>query len=86
MSLLVHLFFALTSVAHATYVGFFPSQRQLQLSYGLMAGTLISGTYLVVSSGAHMLSACLSGLAYVGFVSVLLAIAQRRLAHQHNNR
>ncbi len=80
MILLPHIIIALASVAFSTYAAFAPSQTKLRASYGLLAGTLITGTWLVVSSHAAILSACVTGLAYTGIVTTLLAVANRRLA------
>ena len=84
MVLLVHLVLALTSVVWATVVLIAPSRFRLRISYALVALTLTSGTYLVVSTHAPMLQSCMSGLFYTGFVSLGLAAAHRKLAAQHN--
>jgi len=83
MILLLHITIALASVGLTTYAFFNPSQVKLHASYGLVALTLISGTYLVVSSGAHILQACVTGLMYVGAVSVGLVAVRYKLAKVH---
>jgi hypothetical protein len=80
MILILHISVALLGIAQATYALFAPSQRKLQVVYGLLAATLASGTYLVWQSHASILSACMSGLLYTGAVSALSAGAQYRLA------
>jgi hypothetical protein len=84
MLLLSHIIIALASVVYASYLILRPSKTGLRVSYGLVAATLASGTYLVVSTGAPMLSSCMSGLFYTGFVSVVLAYANRKLALQES--
>jgi hypothetical protein len=80
MILGAHIFIALASVAYTTYLFFAPSQSRLNVSYGLTAATLLSGTYLVVSRGTHILESCVLGLLYIGAVSVVIASARRELA------
>jgi hypothetical protein len=84
MILLTHLVLALTSVVWATAVLIAPSRFRLRISYALVALTLISGTYLVVSTHAPMLQSCMSGLFYTGFVSLGLAVAHRKLTAQRD--
>ena len=79
MILIAHILIALTSVAFATYAFFAPTKAKVNTSYGLIAATLLSGTYLVVSTGANMLHACMTGLVYALSVSVVTYAAQRKL-------
>ncbi len=80
MVLLLHILIALASVAYATYVFFQPSKTRLHVSYALVATTLTSGFYLVVSHPAHLMQACLTGLMYLGVVAVFIASAHYQLA------
>ena len=80
MILLFHIIIALSSVAYSTYLFFVPSKKKLYASYGLVGLTLASGTYLVVSTGAHILQSCLTGLVYIGVVSTVIVGARYRLA------
>lgn len=80
MILIAHVIIALSSVAFSTYLFFRPSRIKLHVSYGLIAGTLTSGTYLVASTGTHILEACSMGLLYIGVVAVLTASARRDMA------
>ncbi|MFA5004030.1 MAG: hypothetical protein WC498_02010 [Candidatus Saccharimonadales bacterium] len=82
MLILSHVIIALTSVLFSTYLFFRPSQRKLQASYGLTALTVSSGTYLVVSTHAKILEACLTGLMYLGAVGIATIAAHRKLALQ----
>lgn len=80
MLLVCHVLIALGSVAFSTYLFFWPSLAKVRVSYGLVAATLTSGTALVVFTQTAVLRACLSGLVYVGVVSVIIAAAQHRLS------
>ena len=82
MVLITHIFLALASVAYTTYVFFTPSRAKLRFSYALVASTLATGTYLVVSTHAPMLQSCMTGLLYTGAVSIGLVSAHKKLASQ----
>ncbi|MES2971778.1 MAG: hypothetical protein V4702_05650 [Patescibacteria group bacterium] len=79
MLVLVHVIIALSSVAYTTYLFLRPSKSKLQISYGLVVATLASGTYLVFVTRNNILQACITGLIYVGAVSVGIVLAQRKL-------
>jgi hypothetical protein len=80
MILILHILIALSSVALSTVAWFRPSALKLKGSYALVAMTLASGTYLVVTTGASMLRSCMTGLMYTLVVTVILAAAHHRLA------
>jgi uncharacterized membrane protein YraQ (UPF0718 family) len=82
MIILLHVTIALLSIAHTTVTFFIPSKRKLQIANGLVAATLASGTYLVISTHAAMLQACSAGLIYLSGVSLGLFLAHRKLALQ----
>lgn len=79
MILLVHILIAVSSVAFAAYGFFFPSTIRLRISYGLIAATLISGTYLVWTAPAHMVQACTAGLFYTGIMIAATLAVRRKL-------
>lgn len=79
MIVLLHVLAALSSIAFTTYLFVRPSRRKFYVAYGLVALTLISGTYLTLSRPAHILQTCASGLLYIVFVSAGLAAAHFRL-------
>ncbi|HET6622362.1 MAG TPA: hypothetical protein VFG56_00305 [Candidatus Saccharimonadales bacterium] len=82
MLLITHIIIALTSLVFATYLLIRPSQVKLNMNYGLIAATIASGSYLIVTTGQHWLSACLSGLVY-SVIAVSLSLAARaKLARQ----
>lgn len=82
MAILIHVIIALASILYTTFVFLVPSEPKLKFSYGLIAATFISGTYLVVSKQAHLLSTCETGLVYLGIMSAAIAAARYRLAAQ----
>lgn len=77
--LILHIAIALFSVGFSTYLYFSPSRVKLRVSYGLVAATVASGTYLVVVSQAAMLRTCMTGLLYVGVMTVVIAAARNKL-------
>jgi len=80
MIILLHVLIASTSLGYATYVFLSPSESKFKVAYTLVAGTFISGFYLVWSKQAHILSTCITGLCYLAAVTCLIAAAQYRLA------
>lgn len=81
MSVIIHVLIALSSVVYVGYVYLHPSRRQFYSSYFLVGATLVTGTGLVVSSPSHMVSACFTGIVYLGFVSAGLVLAHKKLVH-----
>ena len=80
MVVLIHVIIALASIGCASYAFFAPSKTRLRLAQGLVAGTLLSGTYLVLSTRASLVSACVTGLIYISGVSLVLVSARGKLA------
>ena len=80
MIVLLHVLIALSSMAYTGYVYLSPSKAKLNASYGLVAATIGSGTYLVWTTHAPMLEACVTGLVYLGIVLVGIAAAHHKLA------
>jgi hypothetical protein len=81
MLLVSHIIIALSSIVVSSLSLADPSRNKLRLSYGLVAATLASGSYLVISSHAQILSSCITGLAYTGLVLSLISLARYRLDH-----
>jgi len=82
MVILLHIAIALTSIVQTTFLLFSPTQKKLTASYVLLAGTIGSGTYLIVTTPTHMLQTCVEGLVYIGFVVGGIVAAKMRLAKQ----
>lgn len=86
MILLTHIFVALAGIVFSTFSLFAPSAAKLKVIYGLLAGTLVSGTVLVISTHSSILQGCLSGLFYTGFVGSMSGVVHYRLARQRLER
>ncbi len=80
MVVLLHVMIALASIGVTTYAFISPSESRLRASYLLIALTLISGTYLVWVSPAHLVQSCVTGLVYVGGMMVAIVSTRARLA------
>ena len=78
--LLSHIIAACVSLVYATILYFKPSRAGLMVNLGLVLFALASGTYLVITLGAHVLASCLTGFFYVGVISIQTALAFSRLA------
>ncbi len=82
MMLLFHILIAFSSILASGLAYIRPSQKRLNISYGLVAATLATGTYLVVSAPAHLATACVSGLMYLGVVGTAIVAARLKFAKQ----
>ena len=82
--LIFHITIALSSIGFTGYVVLHPSKQKLMLSYLWVAATIITGTYLIIMAPAHMVSACMTGLVYLGFVFSGLFAARHKLAKAEN--
>jgi hypothetical protein len=80
MFLVLHIIIALTSIVYATAIFIAPQKLKFSLEYWLVAATIASGTYLVFTNGSHILQACLTGLAYLGTISLLIVAAHAKLS------
>lgn len=80
MILTFHITVALASIAFATWLFAAPTKAKLRTSYGFVSITLLSGFYLVASNPSHMVEACMTGLVYLGIVSLGIAGAHNKLA------
>ena len=79
MILILHIVTAIGSLVLATIAIALPSQTKLRLTYALAAATLASGTYMVISLHAPLVSSCETGLVYLGAVTILTVLARKRL-------
>lgn len=80
MILVFHVVVALASIVFATATYMRPSSAKLHVTYGSIAATLATGTYLVVSSPAHMIQACITGVGYLVVVGAIALAARAKLA------
>lgn len=83
MILVAHILIALAGLIYSTYLYFNPTPSKFRPANYLLAATIGSGTYLVISTGAPLLKTCLSGLLYLGVVYALITAARHRLAKEH---
>lgn len=79
MALLIHLVIAFSSLFVATLLYIRPTRWLLLTSYALITGTLVSGSYLVVTAPSHLIEACVMGLSYLCVVGVGTVFARQRL-------
>jgi len=84
MILPLHITIALLSIVYTAYVFFLPTKNKLRVSYTLVALTVATGTWLVVTNPAHMVQSCITGLLYLGVVFSAIALAQHKLAKTQN--
>lgn len=82
MVLIIHIIVALASLLSSTISFIKPSKTKINVTYGLVGMTIVSGTYLVVSTHAPILPSCEAGLIYVGIALSGVLLARHRLARQ----
>jgi multisubunit Na+/H+ antiporter MnhE subunit len=80
MTVIFHVFCALSSLLLSSYTYISPTRPKIHASYALVAATLTSGTYLVISTKGNMLKACLTGLIYLAVVLTAIIAAHSKLA------
>jgi hypothetical protein len=85
MLLISHILIALTSVIYTGFVYIAPSRAKLNASYGLVALTIASGTWLIIANPAHMVQSCLTGLLYLGVMFVGIYLSYLKLAKNEIN-
>jgi hypothetical protein len=83
MLVLFHVIIAISSLAYTASVFLSPSNAKLRVSYGLVATTVASGTYLVISTNAKMLQACITGLSYLGLILLGIIATHYKLAKEN---
>lgn len=79
MIILIHVVIALLSIGCATFGYVRPTNKNLQLSYGLIVLTFASGFYLVWMEPAQMLRTCLSGITYLAIVTAAVFLTRRKM-------
>lgn len=77
--LISHIVIALSGMVLATLAYIKPTRAKVTASYGLIAGTIFSGTILIAASHSAILKSCITGLVYLAFVGALAILAQRKL-------
>ena len=84
MLVVAHVIIALSSLIYTGYVFFSPSKTKIYGAYGFIAATLISGGLLVYVTHANLISACVTGLFYLGVVAIGIIATHRKLAKETN--
>lgn len=79
MILMLHILIALLGIVVATAAYVRPTSIKINASYGLIAATLASGTYLVLAAQAQVLHACFMGVTYLLGVGALAIAARFKL-------
>lgn len=82
MILITHIVIALAGIVMSTVAYIKPSKAKVTASYGLIGGTILSGTMLVIAAQSAILKSCITGLVYLAFVGALAILAQRKLTLQ----
>lgn len=82
IALLLHISIAFASLAFTGYTYLRPAPAKIKTSYGMVAATFITGTFLLISSPSHMVEACTMGLAFVAITSFGTVAARNKLARQ----
>lgn len=80
MLLVAHIVVAVTGLVVASMAFARPSHAKIQASYGFLAGTLLSGSLLIVVVNASILRTCMSGLLYTAVMYFGIAAARAKLA------
>ena len=86
MLLFIHVFVALVGLGASTYSYLQPTRNKLMTSATLLAGTLLSGSLLVMLSHSSIISACLSGVIYSGICLVAMGLGWKKMAIQNTDR
>ncbi len=79
MILFLHIFIALGSMFLTAFAYVSPSKTKLRISYGLVAATIITGTYLVIMKLATLTQSWVTGLVYLAIVAVGIVAARNKL-------
>ena len=79
MALILHIIAGLGSLGAATYLYFAPSKLRFYTTYALTGLMLASGFYLVATTNASLVRACVTGLFFLGVVSVLVIAAHKKV-------
>jgi len=84
MARILHVIIALVSIVYTGYTLLHPSKAKLNISYGLVGLTLLTGTGLVIANPSHMVSACFTGIVYLSFMALGLVTAHKKFVKNEN--
>lgn len=80
--LFLHILTSIVSLIVATDMLFRPSRNKISTSYLLLTTTFVSGTYLILTSGANLLKVCAMGIVYFGIIALAIHAAETKLAKE----
>ena len=83
MIVFIHVAIAIFSMVMVSVAYARPTANKINTSYGLVALTVLSGSYMMVATSVNMLQACTSGLVYIGIVTAGIVATQMKLARIH---
>ena len=78
MLVILHVAVAIISMLTVTALASHPTKNRFSLSYLTIAGTLLSGTALVVISSVSLVRSCSIGLVYLLAVSYAVVYSKRK--------
>lgn len=79
MVLVMHIIIAVSGLFFTAFSALNPSHQKITISSYFLAGTIISGSALVIHLQTGLLRACVSGLTLSAAMYTGIAIAKRRL-------
>ena len=79
MFLPLHITIALASMLSAAYLYFYPKNSTLRITYALVAATFGTGFGLIFAGPTNMTQICITGLVYLGFISIGIVSARNTL-------
>lgn len=80
MVLIIHIVVAILGLIQATALFFVPSEIKLKLTYFFIGSTLASGTFLIIDGKVSLVRACMSGIFYLSFASLLVYLSKLKMA------
>lgn len=85
MIIAFHVSAAFLSLVLAGFVSFWPSRAKLISLVSAVTATLASGTYLVINTKTNLLGVCITGITYLGLVTVGFTVGYLRLTARKIN-
>jgi Ca2+/Na+ antiporter len=80
--LILHIVVALLGIVASTALYVRPLRNLYRATFYLLAGTLTTGTILVLTNPVHIMKTCLIGLLYTAFVAFSLYVANKQLSKE----
>jgi len=80
MIVLLHIVIAIASLTYTAVLFAAPTKASFGVNYGLIAMTIVSGTYLIAATHTPMTETCVTGVAYLVIVTLGTVLARVRLA------